>query len=242
MSQSIHRDATPMLGFRKEGTIIFQCLHENSNWSADANEYTFAQQAGFVANLVTKHSDKTLTIAVSGFHNKAYRFETEMPDCTSNNGGLLTVGLTWSDVLTLYLNGNLIMQGSTVDEIDPAQSLQLARAAVIEGYAGVEESLASLFAALLGAWPHHAAVVFWRLTNTSSRNKIIEQLLTSRFGTQFDSYWHGQKHVGGLFTLIRQLDQTRNELVHWRVRRTFSLRYRTGWPTSPRCARTTSST
>jgi hypothetical protein len=95
--------------------------------------------------------------------------------------------------------------------------LQLARAFAIEGYAKVERSLSLLFASLLGTSLDKAGVVFFRITNTHSRNTILETLLQKAHGDKFRVYWQGTRTESGLFTLIRQLDQRRNELVHWHV-------------------------
>jgi hypothetical protein len=95
--------------------------------------------------------------------------------------------------------------------------LQMARAAAIERYASVEQSLCMLFSTLLETKLDKAGVVFFRLTNTHSRNIIIDQLLNKQFGDKFRTYWHGQNNKSGLITLIRQLDSRRNEIVHWHV-------------------------
>lgn len=92
------------------------------------------------------------------------------------------------------------------------------RARCIEGYAQVEQSLNSAFADLIGTTPKLAGIVFFRLTNTHSRNAILSELLTERHGTTFDIYWHGIPNTPnrrGLMTIIRQLDSRRNEIVHW---------------------------
>jgi hypothetical protein len=99
--------------------------------------------------------------------------------------------------------------------------LRIARALAIEAYAAVESSLVVLLARLLGTANDLAAIVFFRITNTSARNGIIEQLLERAHGTKYDTYWHGQPGAGGqrrvigLFALIQQLDTRRNEIVHW---------------------------
>jgi hypothetical protein len=109
-----------------------------------------------------------------------------------------------------------------------ADELRVARALAIEAYAGVESSLVVLLGRLLGTTNDSAAIVFFRITNTSARNGIIEQLLEQKHGTKYDTYWHGQpgsggqRRIPGLFALIRQLDSRRNEIVHWHPRQTSS--------------------
>jgi hypothetical protein len=93
----------------------------------------------------------------------------------------------------------------------------LCRALAIDAYAGVEQSLNGLFAHLLGAKADLAAIVFFRLTQTS-RNHIIESLLTKRHGRKFYTYWFGvpeTRDKRGLMHLIRSLDSRRNDIVHW---------------------------
>jgi hypothetical protein len=101
-------------------------------------------------------------------------------------------------------------------------NLMIARIGAIESYAKVEQSLCGLFASLMGAPMDKAAIVFFRLTNTHSRNAIIEQLLKKAHGAEYDIYWYGiQKN--GLLPLIRQLDSKRNEIVHWHGRTNIAL-------------------
>jgi hypothetical protein len=95
--------------------------------------------------------------------------------------------------------------------------LQIARANAIQAYANVEQSLSMLFSHLLGTTMQKAGVVFFRITNSHSRNTIISSLLTLQYGNSFDAFWHGQNHQPGMLTLVRQLDSRRNEIVHWHV-------------------------
>ncbi len=79
------------------------------------------------------------------------------------------------------------------------------------------------------------AIVFYRITNTHSRNRIIDELLTARYGKRYDAYWNGTPNTPnstGMFGIIRQLDQSRNEIVHWHVTVRFQPRGApTGQPT-----------
>jgi hypothetical protein len=105
--------------------------------------------------------------------------------------------------------------------VDPGEArdikFKILRAQAIENYANVEQSLASLFSALLGTTPDKGGVVFFRITNASSRNKIISALLKKSQGDKYNPVWHGEKGVDGLLLLIRNLDQSRNEIVHWHM-------------------------
>jgi len=95
-------------------------------------------------------------------------------------------------------------------------NMMIARIGAIESYAKLEQSLCGLFASLMNAPIEKAAIVFFRLTNTHSRNYIIENLLQKNHANKYDTYWYGNPHhKNGLLRLIRQLDGRRNEIVHW---------------------------
>ena len=96
--------------------------------------------------------------------------------------------------------------------------LHFLRGKAIQAYASIEFNLSILFAGLLQTSIDYAGIIFFRLTNTHSRNAIFEALLKKRYSNQFEAYWHGipnSPNRQGLFSLIRQLDQRRNEIVHW---------------------------
>jgi hypothetical protein len=98
--------------------------------------------------------------------------------------------------------------------------LQLSRANAINAYASVEQSLCRIFGHLLGTEFNLASIVFYSITNTHSRNRIIDELLEKRHGRTYEAYWNGTPnapHKRGMFTIIRQLDQSRNEIVHWHI-------------------------
>lgn len=54
-----------------------------------------------------------------------------------------------------------------------------------------------------------AEIVFYRITSSHSRNRILLSLLKAEYGKKYDRFW------SSLMKLIRQLDQTRNSIVHW---------------------------
>jgi hypothetical protein len=99
--------------------------------------------------------------------------------------------------------------------------LKVARADAIHNYVGLEQSLSSLLAILLGISNDQAGIIFFNIIATGSRDKIIDGLLEKRFGNQYDRYWHGVsgaqgiKKEPGLFALLQQLTTTRNFIVHW---------------------------
>jgi hypothetical protein len=101
--------------------------------------------------------------------------------------------------------------------------LQFARATAIEAYGNLERSLSLVFASLLGTTNEKAGTVFFRIVNARFRNDIIDDLIKKVHSTKFDAYWNGQPgqsgipRVPGLFTHIRNLDERRNQIVHWHV-------------------------
>jgi hypothetical protein len=110
------------------------------------------------------------------------------------------------------------------------KDFQIARSVAIEAHANLEFVLSKLFAQLLHADDARAAIVFFRITNARSRNAIIEGLLEREHGEQYDIYWHGEpgddkgkRKTRGLLALIRNLDDRRNEIVHWHVIRSYGI-------------------
>lgn len=94
---------------------------------------------------------------------------------------------------------------------DDHKSLQLARAAAIEAYSDLEQQLSLQFADLMGSPHARASLVFYRITNTFSRNRILQSLLEMEYGARYKKFW------GSLIKLIRQLDHERNKIVHWHI-------------------------
>lgn len=105
----------------------------------------------------------------------------------------------------------------------PHDKLLIARAKAIQAYAVLEQSLGKLFAYLLGVPEDYAGIVFFRITSARNRNQIVEHLLDKKFESAYDAYWHGlpgspgNPKTGGLLSIIRQLDDTRNQVVHWQT-------------------------
>jgi RecB family exonuclease len=87
----------------------------------------------------------------------------------------------------------------------------VARANAIQAYAKLEFSLSIVFSRLLGTQPDIAGLVFFRITNTYQRNGILEDLKKHRFGNEYNLFWNS------IMKIIRQIDQRRNEIVHWHV-------------------------
>jgi hypothetical protein len=84
-----------------------------------------------------------------------------------------------------------------------------ARGKAIESYVGYEQSLANLYASLMGVSQDYAGVTFFRINNARARLEIMERLLRKRHGDQYNLFWTSlKKQLGGL-------DARRNEIVHW---------------------------
>lgn len=100
-------------------------------------------------------------------------------------------------------------------------NMLIARAKALEEYALLESALAQLLSTLLGTTAQKASIVFFAIFNSRSRNQILETLLEVAHKNQYDTYWYGEPgslgkpKTGGLFTLIHQLNEERNRIVHW---------------------------
>jgi hypothetical protein len=74
---------------------------------------------------------------------------------------------------------------------------------------------------LAGTTNQAASIIYFGIVNTRSRTTILEKLLQMTHGTKYDVHWHGEPGApgkpatSGLFALIRQLDEKRNNIVHW---------------------------
>jgi len=85
------------------------------------------------------------------------------------------------------------------------------RGKAIQAYANIEQSLARIFAMLSGTTQEVAGVIFFRISSTDSRNKILEKLFKKKFNDRFNVFRNS------LFEQLRPIDIERNEIVHWNV-------------------------
>ena len=110
-----------------------------------------------------------------------------------------------------------------LDDLVRTGKMQTLRATAIEQYSKMEASLAQLLAHLADTADKVASIIYFQMINTRSRTKALEQLLQMKHGIQYDVHWHGQPgspgkpKQTGLFALIRQTDEQRNNIVHWRT-------------------------
>jgi hypothetical protein len=95
--------------------------------------------------------------------------------------------------------------------LPPDASLKIARADAIDAYGGLEIALTRLFAQVLGTKPDLAGIVLFRVGNARARNKMIEHLIKRKHGAKYNLYWNS------VLKFIGQLDQRRNEIVHWHM-------------------------
>jgi hypothetical protein len=101
--------------------------------------------------------------------------------------------------------------------------MQILRANAIEQYSKMEASLAQLLAYLAGTTDKAASIIYFQLMNTRARTTALEQLLQMKHRAKYDIHWHGEPGSPGkpgkpgLFALIRQADDQRNRIVHWRT-------------------------
>jgi hypothetical protein len=93
---------------------------------------------------------------------------------------------------------------------DPqGQLFLMMRGRAVECYALYEQSLAHLYAALMGVSLDYAAIAFFRINNARARLGIIERLIHKRHGSAYNIFWN---------SLRRQLhgfDERRNQIIHW---------------------------
>lgn len=100
---------------------------------------------------------------------------------------------------------------------DNALEFYIRRSEALDGYASVEQSLAQILALLLES-DKYASSIFFRITNSSARCRIIQDLLEQKYEDKYSNFWHGipkTKNRRGIMNLIHGLDAMRNQIVHW---------------------------
>jgi hypothetical protein len=110
-----------------------------------------------------------------------------------------------------------------LDDLVRYGKMQILRATAIEQYSKLEASLAGLLAHLAGTSDKAASIIYFQMMNARARTKALKQLLQMKHGGKYDVHWHGEPGSQGkpakpgLFALIRQTDEQRNLIVHWRT-------------------------
>lgn len=90
------------------------------------------------------------------------------------------------------------------------------RAKAIQSYASLEQSLCGLLASLGNIEPEVAGIIFFKISSTDSRNKILEKLFKRRHQGQYNLF------INSLISQLRPIDLKRNEIVHWNTAQTIS--------------------
>src|ERR1022692_1470684 len=115
----------------------------------------------------------------------------------------------------LYSTTDGVKQESGIADLQTATDwaeygpLWAARGKAIQGYAQLERSLCSLLVAVGDVSWKVAVTIFYKITNTSARNAILEKLLHQKCGQKYNQFWN--PYVAEL----RQIDLRRNAIVHW---------------------------
>jgi hypothetical protein len=109
---------------------------------------------------------------------------------------------------------SMAKSGSTIhlDEVHRIRArddLWAIRGYAIQAYATLEQGLCILFSNLAGIDFDTAAIIFFRITNTSSRNSILEKLFQKRMGDSYSLFRNS------LIAQLRPIDIERNAIVHW---------------------------
>lgn len=84
-----------------------------------------------------------------------------------------------------------------------------ARGKAIQSYAILEQALSWLLADLSDMSRENAATVFYKITNSDARNKILEKLVHKKHGRKYNLFWNAY------FKELLKIDRKRNEIVHW---------------------------
>ena len=98
---------------------------------------------------------------------------------------------------------------------DPVQNqmheFMIARAGAVQAYATIEQSLCTIFASMLQVPNAYAGVVFFRMSTARARNATVEALVRKRLGSEFNPF------MNSIVAMLKQIDQRRNEIVHWHM-------------------------
>jgi hypothetical protein len=105
------------------------------------------------------------------------------------------------------------------DPIDLGEAMRVAaqdqfwaiRGHAVQSYASLEQSLCRLFAALANTSDEIAGIIFFRISSTHARSKIIEKLFQRKFDDKYNLFRNS------LLRELRPIDAERNEIVHWNV-------------------------
>lgn len=98
---------------------------------------------------------------------------------------------------------------SSLDKQSGENAIWALRGKAINSYAILESSLCLLMTTLSGTPPGVGATIFYRIASARARNDILTKLVKKRHGAKFNIW------LNSFIKAVGQLDQTRNEIVHW---------------------------
>jgi hypothetical protein len=83
------------------------------------------------------------------------------------------------------------------------------RGRAIQAYGHLEQSWCMLFAHLSGMNPHAASIVFFKITSSQARDKILSNLMKEKYNESYAEFFKS------LISIFNRASQERNEIVHW---------------------------
>src|SRR5271169_577483 len=119
--------------------------------------------------------------------------------------------------------GIALKEASKVLDQDPFWAV---RAKAIENYASLEQSQCRLLAALGNIEPEVAGIIFFKISSTDSRNKIIEKLFRRKYQGQYNLF------INSLVSQLKPINIKRKESVHWNTIQTISGSTPSDWSLS----------
>ena len=93
------------------------------------------------------------------------------------------------------------------DPADNSVDFSMARAGAINLYATLEQSLAQLLSDLIGPDPTIGYTIFFQISNSRARLRIIEEFVEKRHGDTFKAFFNGEprtKNKSGLIGVLKQ--------------------------------------
>lgn len=94
--------------------------------------------------------------------------------------------------------------------------LQFVRGRALDAYSGFEQIYMEVLRGILGTDMGTAGIIYFKITGSNLRNRMIEDLIIKKFSDQYSVYWFGSKNKPALMELIRQVDDVRNHIAHWK--------------------------
>ncbi|WP_428407953.1 hypothetical protein [Hyphococcus sp.] len=93
--------------------------------------------------------------------------------------------------------------------LSPYELLLLYRGDAIGAYGAYEQAIARCFIQLAKTDHKTGSLIFFKIVNTRTRLSIMDELLKEQFYPNYKKFWDSA------FKHIRDIDHTRNKVVHW---------------------------